>query len=186
MIWILPAAYLKPDVIYWLPVMGYMILASIGYVIRPNHALVIVPWIAAAGLPIEFVIALTVVDWVSAGFYVGDIWNRFYNGLRGRIGEAREVGLWLKDKEGTIWLNGIDTELYDYAEKPIVYGMTETIEVNTVALERREYMVKKWKTHTPDYVVISNADYQHVEFDGRGYNRVAASSGGTFEVFKKV
>ena len=150
--WLLLGAYTKPDLKYWLPMIAYIVLNAAGVFIRPNHLMILAPWIALA-LPWQGVVALFITDWVSGFAYMGDVWNRFYSALRIGNEEARLIGEWLKDKPGTLWVNGIHTAIYIYSGKKPYGGMTEQIEIRNNATERRKAWREAWQKEPPEWVV---------------------------------
>lgn len=171
--WLIFAAMAKPDPVYWAPALAYLLLIGTGSVIRENHLIPLVPWIAAAGIKPEILVALCAVDWVSGGLYLGDIWQRFYLGLRQRIAEAKAVGEWLRDKPGHIWVNSLDSEVYIHARKPIPYGLAEQIEIRENAHERRQQMLETWRIDPPDWVV--DGPDPGVQYQTGGYRLVLKS-----------
>jgi hypothetical protein len=182
--WIAFAVVDKPSVVYWIPPLLFLIISVMGKVIRPNHLIPLIPWVAASGLNPAAVIALASVDTVSAGFYLGDIWMRFYPGLRDVIKEAKEIGLWLKGKPGTLWVNSMYSEIYIWSGKPPVYGMTEQIEIAQVATERRKKMIYRFSKNPPKYVVVHlEHNNMPVKFDFKGYHPVARSV--FFAIYRK-
>ena len=180
--WVAGAVIARPDILYWLPVIAYMLLMFAGRVIRPNHLLPIVAWIAVAGIEPVWVIAFSSVDFISSGLYLGDIWARFYLGLRDRIKDARELGLWLKDKPGRLWLNSMHTEIYIWSSKQPLYGMTEQIEIAQVADERRKKMLMQFAKEPPDWVIDQPGS--PAQFDKHGFKLVAQS--GFFNVYERI
>jgi hypothetical protein len=175
--WAAFAVMAKPDIVYWLPALAYLLLISAGMVIRPNHLIPLIPWFAASGLNPAPAIALFSVDTVSAGFYLGDIWYRFYPGLRNVIKEAKEIGLWIKDKSGDLWVNSMWSEIYIWSGKPPVYGMTEQIEIAQVAKERRQAMINRFHAHPPKWIVANTNQNESdgIALDTSGYTLVAKS-----------
>jgi len=111
-----------------------------------------------------------IVEWVSSGFYLGDIWLRFYDGLKDMNDLAKAVGEWLKDKDGTLWVQDIHTGIYIYARKPVLFGMAEQIEIRETAKERRANMRLEWKDNPPDWVVSGGR--WAIRFNGNGYKQV--------------
>jgi hypothetical protein len=174
--WLALAIISKPDIVYWIAPTLYLAFIFMGRVVRANHLIPLIPWVAASVLNPAAVIALSCVDTVSAGFYLGDIWMRFYPGLRDVIKEARIIGNWIKDKSGDLWVNSMHSEIYIWSGKPPVYGMTEQIEIASVAGERRKQMKNLYHKSPPQWVVI---DSQHnnmpIRFDTSGYHLVANS-----------
>ena len=106
---------------------------------------------------------------------MGNIWERHYIGFAQQIESAKKAGEWLRDKPGILWVNGMHTEVYIYARKPVPYGLAEQIEIREVNHERREAMKVKWKRTVPDYVVETPSPA--VQFTPNGYEGVA---GGNF------
>ena len=90
--WVMVAAIAKPDWKFWLPAVVYILFASLGFVIRPHHLIPLIPWVALAGIDPMWAIALASVDFISAGFYFGDNWLRFYGVWIDDIRAAVEVG----------------------------------------------------------------------------------------------
>ena len=151
--WVALAAIAKPDWKYWLPAVTYIVFAGLGYVIRPHHLIPLIPWVVLAGIDPLLVIVLVAVDFVSSGFYFGDNWMRFYGTWIGDIREAIAAGLWLKNRPGTLWVNGMHTQVYTYSGKPVQYGLAEQIEIAQVAEERREKMLEAFHANPPYWVV---------------------------------
>jgi hypothetical protein len=171
--WAAIAVISKPDFLYWLPPLVFLLFMFSGHVIRPNHLIPLIPWFATAGLNPAPVIALVSVDTVSAGFYLGDIWNRFYPGLRDVIKESREIGNWIKNKSGLLWVNSMHSEIYTWSGKPPMYGMTEQIEIASVAEERRRKMRVLLAKNQPNWIVTQPGS--SLNFDANGYHPVARS-----------
>jgi len=168
--WVIAAVWARPDVLYWIPPVLYLLLTGVGGVIRPNHLLPLVAWIAMAGISPEWVLALWAVDWLSAGLYLGNIWHRFYLALEEPNQEAKIAGEWLKPMEGDLWVSGIHTGVYVYAQKPPTYGMTEQIEVRSVAFERRRRMVDKWSRKPPKWIALTMQP--ELQLNPQGYQLV--------------
>jgi len=179
--WTIAAVWARPHLLYWLPPLAYFLLTGMGRVIRPNHLIPLVPWIAASGIQPEWVLALAATDWVSSGLYLGNIWFRFYPGLAQRVVEAKMIGQWLKDKPGTLWVNSLHSEVYIYAQKPVRYGLAEQVEIREVAEERREAMREAWGRRPADWVVMGPDP--GVNFSGAGYAEVRRSD--MFRIFQK-
>lgn len=169
--WIGLGIYFKPDFFYWLPALAYFVFICLGRAIRPNHLIPIIPWLL--GLPPVFVIGLVLIDFISSGFYLGDIWLRYYPALANINDDARAAGEWLRDKAGTLYVNSIHSGMYIYAGKPIPLGMGEQIEIREVATERREEMKRLWRETPPDWVVCG--DVPGINFKPIGYSRVAVA-----------
>jgi len=180
--WVAVAVMAKPDPLYWIPPLMYMVLAFSGRIVRNNHFIPIIPWIAMAGIDPVYVYILSGIDFMSAGLYLGDIWARFYPGLRNIIEDSRGVGEFLKDKAGTLWVNAIHTEIYLWANKKVLYGMTEQIEIAQVVPERRQHMIEMYKKDPADWVVENRAS-PSVRFDKAGYNMVGKSA--FFNLYKR-
>lgn len=179
--WLTAAVINKPDILYWIPPLCFLILMFAGKVIRANHLLPLVGFIAAAGMDPTFVIAFTVVDLASSGLYLGDIWGRFYPGLRNVIKESREVGAWLENKPGILWVNSMYSEIYIWAKKKPMYGMTEQVEISQVITKRRDRM-KTLITREPPTWVVVEPGYGYT-FDTDGYKLEAKSV--YFRIYKK-
>jgi hypothetical protein len=179
--WLMFGWVYRGDWRFWLPALAYIVFTGLGLVVRPNHLIPLVAWVAAANLPYWVVLPLVLTDFVSSGLYLGDIWGRFYLGLRDLNQEAQRAGEWLKDKAGSIWVNGIHTGIYIYAQKPVNYGLAEQIEIREVAHERRAEMVKRWKSDPPAWVVMTQG--AGVKFNATGY--VRAERFGSTEIWRK-
>lgn len=178
--WLLLAILSRPEPLYWLAPALFLGLQFTGKVIRPNHLLPLVAWIAASGIKPELVYALSATEFLSSGLYLGDIWRRFYPALADIVKDAKSVGEWLRDKPGVLWVNTMYTEIYLYARKKPIYGMMEVVEVNDVANERRKIMRSKINRQPPEWIVIGAAG---IEYDYKQY-QVAAKSG-FFQVLKR-
>ncbi len=172
--WLFLAFVLRPDYIYWTPVIAYMLLMICGIAIRSNHYLPLAGWIAPVFQSGDVVVGLLLVEAFSSLFYIGDLWRRFYPGLRDINLEAQEIGKWLRDKPGRLWVNGIHSGIYIHAQKPPFGGMTEQIEIRENAPERREAWRKAFKESPPEWVVVGHMP--GVEFTPLGYDLVARSA----------
>jgi len=179
--WLFAGMYAKPELLYWLPAIALLAFQFVGKVIRPNHLLPLVAWIAAAGIRPEIVYALATVDLLSSAGYTGNIWARFYPGLDKITRDSKRVGEWLSDKSGTLWVNSMWAQIYLYANKKPTYGMMEIIEVNDVATERRNAMVELIKQHPPDWIVTDET--ARVGYDYKKYRNVAKVN--NFVVYKR-
>jgi len=182
LMWLVPAIYFKPDLIYWIPAILFLLISILGKVIRPNHLIPLVAWIAAANIPIWYVVTLVSIDWISAGFYFGNIWARFYEGLSSLIKDSRIVGDWMKDKEGSLWVNAINTEIYVWANKAPTLGMTEQIEIAEAATERRVYFYEKMRK-TPPLWIVCRSDQELEVGRIRKYDKITKSI--FFDVYKR-
>lgn len=180
--WVVVSVWGKPDLLFWIPPVLYLLLISLGKVIRNNHLIPLVPWVALAiGMP-EWVLALMAIDWLTSGLYLGNLWMRFYPALMVSVHEAMDAGKWVKDKAGSLWANGVFSScVYLYAEKRVPYGITENIEVREVAHERMEKMKDRWVRNPADWVVQTNEPL--VGFKGRGY--VPATRGTETVIWRK-
>jgi hypothetical protein len=179
--WTVAAVVSRPELNYWLPIALYIIFISLGKVIRPNHLIPLVPFIAMAGIPEHAMIILLFTEILGAGFYLGNIWARHYTTWVDYIRDACATGDWLKEKPGTLWVNGMHTEIYIHARKPVQFGLAEQIEINSVAKERRKVMEDQWQKKPPDWVVMT--EHAIVEFVPNGYDLVA--QGAYNKVYKK-
>jgi len=151
--WVLIGVANKPDIAYWIPIAMYMALIFFGIAVRPNHFIVLIPWVILAGIPWQIVLALCAADVLSALGYWKHIWIRFYPAIHNMNYEGREIGLYLKDKPGTLWVNSMNTGIYVYAQKKPYNGFCEQVEMNDTVHERRKAWVEKWKENPPDWVV---------------------------------
>jgi len=179
--WLFAGIYSKPELLYWLPVLVFIVFQFLGKVVRPNHLLPLAAWIAAAGIRPEIVLALATTDFLSSSLYLGNIWARFYPGLDKITRDSKRVGEWLSDKSGTLWVNSMWAQIYLYANKKPTYGMMEIIEVNDVATERRNAMVELIKQHPPDWIVTDET--ARVGYDYGKYRNVAKVN--NFVVYKR-
>jgi hypothetical protein len=181
--WIMLGVWAKPDILFWIPPALYMIFIALGQAIRPNHLLPLVPWIALSQTNPMWVFALSLSLWLASGFYLGNIWLRFYPALDFVCTECRRVGLIAKETAGTLWVNGMfSTCIYLYAGKKVQYGMTESIELRDASPDRREVMVEKWRKHPADYVVETPDSV--IEFRPSGYQSLWKSNQG-FALYKR-
>jgi hypothetical protein len=180
--WVLLAVLTRPDWRFWIPAAAYVIFISIGRVIRPNHLLPLVGWVAVSCSPTTAVV-LTLVDWAAAGLYLGNIWMRFYPRLEMHNDHAMRAGEWLKDKPGKLWVNDIHSGVYIYAGKPVAYGLAEQVEIRDVATERRQAWRKRMKADMPEW--IAQGPYPGWDFRGVGYQQVAATKGSGYQIWKK-
>jgi len=169
---------------YWIPMCVYLITLGMGYAIRENHLIPLAAWLAVGwqGTAILPALALIWTDWISAGFYLGDIWMRHYQGLKERNAEARRVGEWLKGKAGALWVNELHSAVYIYARKPVPFGLCEQIEIREVAHERRNRMKIYFKMQPPEWVVCGLS--AAITFRANGYR--LAHEDGSMTVFEKV
>ena len=171
--WLMLGVYYRPELAYWLPALLYVIFIALGRAIRSNHLIPLVPWLVFAHIPLVFVVGLVAMDLISSGFYLGDLWLRYYPALASINDEARSTGEWLQDKAGSLYVNSIQSAIYIYARKPLSLGMTEQIEIREVATERRERMRRRWRESPPDWVVCG--DVPGIIFKPIGYNKVASA-----------
>ncbi len=169
--WVILGVYYKPDLLYWLPALTYFVFICLGRAIRSNHLIPLIPWLL--GLPPVFTVGLVIIDLVSSGLYLGDIWTRYYPALANINDDAKAAGEWLRDKAGTLYVNGIHSGIYIHARKPLSLGMAEQIEIREVANERREEMRRRWKEAPPDWVVCG--DVPGIVFKPIGYSKVATA-----------
>ena len=179
--WLFAGIYSKPELLYWLPAIVLIAFQFLGKVIRPNHLLPLAAWIAAAGIRPEIVIALAITDLLSSAMYTGNIWARFYPYCDAITRDAKQIGEWLKDKSGTLWVNSMWAQIYMYADKKPTYGMMEVVEVSDVATERRQLMVEKLVTTPPDWIVTDET--ARVGYDYNKYRNVAKIN--NFNVYKR-
>jgi hypothetical protein len=181
--WICVAVIYNHNPMYWAPVLCYLALLFVGYAIRPNHLIPIIPWVVLAGTPPELLLALSVSDFVSGFGYWSNLWKRFYPALHNINYEAKEIGLYLKGLTGTLWVNSLSTSIYIYAQKKPIHGFVEQVEMRDVVPERRRKWVEAWKTEPPDYVVEAfNKGYR---FNPAAGYKVIARDTGTSVIYKK-
>lgn len=178
--WLAFAIQAKPDVWYWLPALVYVVLIASGKVVRQNHFIPIIPFVAMSGLP--FVPLLVVIDLVSNGFYLGNIWARHYPALDEINDTAEKIGAWFQGKPGTLYVNDIHSGVYIHTRKPVLYGFAEQIEIRETAHERRKVMIEGWKQNPPDWVV--NGRFPGMSFKPVGYQRMAIV--GDAIIYKKM
>jgi hypothetical protein len=184
--WILAGVLSNPSLTFWLPAAVYAISIGIGRVVRQIHTLPLVAFAAVSGITPIVALALVMVDWISSGFHFGDAFTRWYSGLYVRINEAADLGRHLSEKEGTLWVNCLDTEIYIYAQKPVPYGMAEQIEVCTaVPQERVDAMTTAWEKDPPRWVVMTD-DPTRAKFGTGGYKIHGKSASGMFTVWEKI
>lgn len=179
--WLAGAILARPDWRYWLPLALYLGLVAYGRVVRNLHLFPVAAYVALSGISPEWVITLAATDWISAGLYLPDIWLRHYGALRESCNSAEAVGRWLKDKPGTLWVNGIETQIHIYAGKPAPFGMTEQVEMREVATERRELFRERFKECPPDWVVIGT--HPGLKFRPTGYSLIGSIE--SFQVYHK-
>jgi hypothetical protein len=182
--WIFVAVYFYPDWKFWLPAILYGIMIGLSKAIRENHMLAFAPWIALSGMPPIAVLALVAWDMISAGFYLGDIWKRHYGALRNDNIAAREMGEYMRDKPGTLWVNDFHAAIYIYARKRFNYHILEHLELNNISPERRAEMEKEWETNPPDWVV--EGPKKGVNFMGEGYEVVARNRIDTYRAYRRI
>ena len=172
------AIYQRPVIEYWLPALAYIAIMILGLVLRQNHLIPLIGWIVMAGVPDIYWIGLVIIDLTASGFYLTNAWYIFYQALLTQNSDAKAIGLWLKDKKGDVWVNGIHSGVYIYAEKAPIGGMCEQIEIREVAHERREQWRKHIKHNAPQYVVMSNLPGW--KFEPRsGYRKIANTEMGS-------
>ena len=181
--WIFMGALANPDWRFWLPAALYLLMIGLSRAIRQNHYLPLAAWVATAGIHPYAVLALVCWDLVCSGFLLGDIWDRHYGSLRANNINAREIGEWIRDKPGTLWVNDFHPAVYIYARKKFNYHLLEHLELNAASPERRELMKKKWETDPPDMVVLGPKN--GVQFVGNGYSIVAKSGDNEYRVFRR-
>jgi hypothetical protein len=180
--WLGAAIYSNQSWQFWVAPLLYVVFICYGRVIRPNHLIPLIPWVVLAGIPPTLIGLLILTDWISSGMYFGDIWQRFYLGLMVANIEAKELGEWLRDKPGDLWVNHYHTAIYIWAQKPVLYSMTEQAEIREFTDRRRE-MLRRWKNNPATWVIDSP---QHgLNFNGAGYALVAKNNTGTM-LYQKV
>lgn len=180
--WIFAAVMARPDWMYWLPAALYMIMIGYTKVIRQNHLIPLVAWITCAGISPFFLIALLSWDFISAGFYIGDIWKRHYGALWRDNIIAREIGTWLRDKPGTLWVNDYQTAIYIYARKKCPWHIIEQAELNTSLKDRRQKMIETFNKTPADYVVVGSRCGAH--FGTANYRVAAEHKEGGYKVYQ--
>jgi len=180
--WSCFAVLARPDLLYWLPAIVYVIFIFFGKAVRQNHFLPLIPWIVLSGMSPVNIGILIAVDFISSGFHFGNTWARNYQILDEINEEAEAIGNLLRINPGTLYVNGIHSGIYIYARKPVSLGFAEQIEIREVAIERRKIMVQHWKENPPDWVVIGESP--GVDFQPRGYREVERL--GINRIYKKV
>jgi len=171
--WAVLAAWARPEWQYWLPPVLYWILTGLGRVVRPLHLIPLVAWVALAGLEPGMILLLLAVDIVSGGFYLGDIWYRFYPGLWDGMKSARSVAESLQDLTGDLYVDGMDSQIYIYANKPPTAGMVYQVEIANAIHERLVVATGRLSTHPPEWIV--SGPHGILKFDRRHY-RVAGKT----------
>lgn len=149
------------------PVALYLLLLWVGRAVRQNHLIPLIAWVS---LPPFFAIAVVVIDFIVNGFYLGDMWDRFYGALKEPNDEAQKAGEFIKDLSGSLYVNGIHSGIYIHAQKPVSLGFAEQIEIRENAHERRKLMIERWKETPPDTVVTGLA--QGINFKPVGYTGI--------------
>ena len=182
--WLFVAVLLRPDWVYWLPAFLYLIMVGYSKAMRQNHMLPLAAWIAMAGMPWIAAAALVAWDFISSGFYAGDIWKRHYGALWQDNIDAREIGEYLRQQPGTLWVNDYHTGIYVHARKPCKWHMTEQAEMNTILVDRRVEFIKTWHDTPPDLIVQGKKC--GARFDPAGYRVVAKHKSGKYEVYRKI
>jgi len=140
-------------------------------------------WIALSGMPWLAVCAIIAWEWISSGFYIGDIWKRHYGALWRDNVDVREIGEYLRNEEGRLWVNDYHPGVYIYARKKCDWFLTEQAEMNTVLTERREKMSKLFTERPPDIIVQGKKC--GAKFDPRGYKLVAKHRDGSYQVYRR-
>jgi hypothetical protein len=183
--WIMVALLSNRSLTFWLPAMVYAISIGTGRVVRANHLLPLVAWIATSGIMPLAAIVMVTVDFISNGFYFGDYFLRNYMALYGRVNEAKEIGEKMAEKEGVLWVNCLDTNIYIYAGKPVPYGMAEVIEASSEAnVDRQNKVAELWNADRPRWVVTTD-EGQRVVFRPGGYRMYGKSASGLFTVYER-
>lgn len=180
--WLAGALLARPEWDYWLPLAVYLALVAYGQVVRGVHLFPVAAWVALSGIEPAWVAALAAADWLSAALYLPDLWLRFYGVLKASNDAARSVGLWLRGKPGTLFVNGMEAQVYAYAGKPCGWGLTEQVEMREVAHERRALMRARWSAAPADWVVIGR--YPGVKFRPAGYT--LAAEFGPMQIYQRV
>lgn len=182
--WIFVAVMSKPDWQYWFPAALYALMIGYSKVLRQNHMLPFAAWIACAGIPPFYVLALVCWDFLTAGLYLGDIWSRHYGSLWRDNIAAREMGEFLRDKPGSLWVDDYHTAIYIHARKPCPWKLTEQAEMNSILTERREEMKKLFDAAPPEFVVVG--EKIGAKFSPVGYRVIAKHRDGLYIVYKKA
>jgi hypothetical protein len=169
--WLFAAVWFCPDIVYWIPAIAFMVGQVFGKAIKPVHVLVLAPWIAMSGISWQIVLALVLIDFISAGFYTGDLWWRFYYGLRATNDSTREAGEWLRDKSGRVWSNHYHHGTYLHSRKRPQYGMVPALEVWGVAWERRSATIQRLQDDPPTWIVTGK-DFNAMNITSPVHERV--------------
>jgi len=180
--WMILAVVSNPSIIFWITPIVYLFTLASGKAIRGNHLLVLIPFIAVSNINPALVLLLLATDFYSGGFYLRDIWFRFYQVFRNPLHDVMGAGLYLRDKPGTMFAFGMHSQIYIYANKPLMYGCPMQIEIRENSPRYRE-LPKKFRQNPPDWVVETDLNNM-MYFNPNGYALVL--KGDTIKVWRHL
>lgn len=168
--WMLSAVWFNPNIFFWLTPIVYLFVIATGRVIRGNHLIVLVPFIAVSNIDPLLILMFLAVDFYAAGFYLRDLWFRFYPYFSASITEAMWAGNFIKGKPGKLWVSGMHSEVYIYADKPVMFrDACMQIEIReNISIDRQRKISHNWMADAPEWVV--ETEYPNiVKFNSQGY-----------------
>lgn len=166
--WVIPAVWSQTDLLYWLPLILVMVFQATGKVLRPNHFLLMVPWLALSPIPPSTVLVLFAIELVSSGFYLGDIWSRWAPELGPIAWDVMDAGEQIRERSGDLFATGMWAScIYVWAQKAPVFPLVTNIEVRETATERVAIIKDKWKQRPPELMVTTPKPF--LKFQPRGY-----------------
>lgn len=166
---IIPAVLLclatNQDYRLWATALSYVVFNAWGRVWRPNHWLPLV-LIAALEPPPFFAMVILLAEWVSARFYLGNVWATTYPAIALQLLEARKIGENLAKKDGKIWVNSFHTQIYVYAQKKPEWNCVEQLEIRDVMPERGKLRDETLRKNPPALIVMGPGQ---IEGEPKGY-----------------
>jgi hypothetical protein len=119
--WLLLAMVVKPDPLFWIAPLLYIILNLMGKTWASYHSIMLIPWIMVAlqNFTLVWVLALGVL--IMGSFYTQSL---YWTGYRGLYDEARLAPALAKSLIGKkYWVNCWAHELYLYLHEKPKYGI---------------------------------------------------------------